>query len=199
MMHRIENTAGIVIEATEPLPLNVGGSTGPRVVTVAFASYFYPRGHRPGSQRYLASTIGRVLLSADLARNEFQDGFEVRRRAAQAVVRLGRKTAAGIKGRGLPYDLARKVEPFPEKHLNPWFQLSFQDHMSFDGYDRRAHCFIDVRSDTDDGEPQISDELRGLLAGRFQALADGLHSAIHNPANVTFFGRGKRTLGGTEA
>lgn len=170
----VQNRMGVGISATEPFPLNVGGAGGPKIVTTTFAT-----------------DIGRgygdtARLSADLPRADFQDAFAIRRRAARAVVGLGRRTSVAIGTGTLAYSLERKIRY--DGQALPWFQLGFQNVETFEGFERFAVASIDLHAGPDDGQPEVNPDTVRFIASRFKALADGLHSAVDLPGNLAFFG-----------
>ena len=170
---------GSIVHATEPFPTNVGGSTGPKVVTTTFS---LPIGRNRRDR-------DRVQVAIDLNRAEFQDAFEVRRRAARAAVTLGKKTAAAIRDGVLRYQIERSLITPPLAPAFQLFKLQYRAKEDYEGRDRIAYGEMTARSDDPDAEPDFSVDVPKTFAAAFQALSDGLHSAVFMPENWRAFGK----------
>ena len=163
------------IETNDPFPTNVGGSSGPKVVTCTFAV-------RIGRGYY-----SRAMTSIDLPREEFQDAFAIRRRAAHASVGLGRRAAAGI--------LSGKIAPVLERQRTsrkgpptPYVILSFCHDEEYEGYARRALVTLEFLHEPLEELPPIAEMQVEHMAAALRGIADDLHGAVGLPANRHLFG-----------
>jgi len=161
------------IEALKPIRTQVGGAGGPRLVTAAF---------KLSPTHWRRRGLPDVQIAADLDTSIFRDEFSIRRRAARAVVPVGLRVAKRL--------IAGKITPTIERSpaTSPYIRVSFFETELFEGLERRATGYFDIRRDPEDGEPDADPDFAKRLGSALKDLAESLHTAIDDPVNRGVFG-----------